>query len=284
MTEPTPRAPRPQEQLPIALFEGVVLAARNDQGAIFLGLRDLSEALGLDFSSQRRRLVADNRFHLAQFRVVVGRQFRTLDFLLLDDVALWIVTVQPRRVAPAVQERFRYVQQYLEQAVRAAFAQLVGLPDGPSTAIEELTELDRINAAFTALAELGTRQTTLEASQDRARTVFRDLAAVVQSLQARVQQLEQRVGGRISPAQRNTLYRLVHAWGAARAERDPTIVLGTAIRRCWGEVNARCGVATYTDIAAARYDEAVQFVQQQYQSLTGQELPAVEQAGLELEP
>lgn len=199
-------------------------------------------------------------------------------------MALWIVTVQPRRVAPAVQERFRYVQQYLEQAVRAAFAQLVGLPDGPSAAIEELTELDRINAAFTALAELDTRQTKLESRQDRARTVFRDLAAVVQSLQARTQQLEQRVGGRISPAQRNTLYRLVHAWGAARAARDPTTVLGTAIRRCWGAVNARCGVATYTDIAAARYDEAVQFVQQQYLVLTGQELPAVEQAGLELEP
>jgi len=40
------------------------------------------------------------------------------------------------------------------------------------------------------------------------------------------------------------------------------------------EFNARFGIATYTDLPANRFDEAVQFVQAQYRALTGDDLPA----------
>lgn len=275
-------APRPREQLPIPLFDGVVLAARSGEGLIFLDLRDLCSTLGLDVASQRRRILATEELHLVPFRVTVdGQQLRTRDFLLLDDVPVWLLSVQQRRVAPEVRERFSYVKTYLVAAVRQAFAQLTGLPDAPSSAIEDLGDLDRIDQALTQLAELGQRQAAIEQSQVRARTAYRDLHALLLELRERVQALEQQARTRLSPTQRGTIYRMVQTWGQARAERAPELTAGLAIRRSWAEVNARFGVGTYTDLPAARYDEIVQFVQERYRALTGGELSAVEQLGLE---
>ncbi len=283
MTEGTSPPLRATEQLPIAFFESVVLAARTPDGAIHLALRDLCEALGLALPAQRRRIQANEALHLTPLRVLAGRQFRTLDFLLLEDVPVWITEIQSSRVSPATRERFRFIKSYLISAVVAAFAQLTGLPEGPSQQIEDLHELDRLNAAFAGLEQLAERQSSIEASQDRARLAFRELAALVQQLQGRVQTLEQQARQRLSPGQRGAIYQLVQAWGAAQAERRAGQKPGEAIRACWRLFNERFGIGTYTDLPAARYDEAVQFVKQQYQALTGRAIDAAEQAGMELE-
>ena len=47
--------------------------------------------------------------------------------------------------------------------------------------------------------------------------------------------------------------------------------------------NQRFGLGTYTDLPAARYDEAIEFIKAQYRGLTGQEIDAAEQTDLELE-
>jgi predicted O-linked N-acetylglucosamine transferase (SPINDLY family) len=120
----------------------------------------------------------------------------------------------------------------------------------------------------------------LEQGQDRARTVYRDLQQLVQELRSRVQSLESQAKQRLSPAQHGMIYRLVQAWGEARAAQSSQSV-GSAIRQSWREFNARFGISAYTDLPAAQVDTAVQFVQSQYRALTGSDLPAAEQAGLE---
>jgi hypothetical protein len=175
-------APQPVEQLPIPLFDGVVLAARTHDGAISLALRDLCAIFGIALRAQQRRIRANEALHLMQLRVLDGRQFRTIDFLLLDDVPIWIMDIQSRRVNEAVRDRFVYVKTYLVSAVKAAFAQLTGLPEGPSREIEDLRELDRIDAALKELEELSARQTAIEASQDRTRLAFCDLQALVREI------------------------------------------------------------------------------------------------------
>ena len=46
----------PAEQLPITFFNAVVLAARRDDGRIYLNIRDLCQAAMIDPSSQMRRI------------------------------------------------------------------------------------------------------------------------------------------------------------------------------------------------------------------------------------
>ena len=284
MNDPSSQlASQPVEQLPIPLFDGVVLAARAHDGAIYLALRDLCATLGIALRAQQRRIHANEALHLIQLRIQDGGQFRTLDFLLLDDVPIWIMDIQSRRVSEAVRDRFVYIKTYLVSAVKAAFSQLTGLPEGPSREIEDLRELDRIDAALKHLEELSVRQTAIEASQDRARVVFRDLQAMVRALQTRVQTLEQQARQRISPTQRGALYQLVQAWGQALAAHRSEVKRGEAIRSCWRLFNERFGLSTYTDLPSARYDEAIQFIKEQYHGLTGQEINAAEQTGMEFD-
>ncbi|NTW04010.1 MAG: hypothetical protein HGA19_22505 [Oscillochloris sp.] len=281
MSNPQDAAPQPREQLPITLFEHIVLSARTEDGQIHLSLRDLCNAFSLDLSSQRRRITANPSLHLTRLRVLLGRQLRVLDFLLLDDVSLWILSVQTLRIAPEVRARFDYVKTYLEASVRQAFAALTGLPEGPSNAVEDLTDLDRIEQALTEFATLRERQASIEHSQDRARLAYRDLLQMVQDLRGRLQTLESQAKTRITPTQRGTIYQMVQVWGEARAEQDARLTAGAAIHRCWRDLNARFGISTYTDLPAAQVDTAIQFVKAQYHALTGKDLPAVEQTGLE---
>jgi hypothetical protein len=56
--------------------------------------------------------------------------------------------------------RVDYIQTYLVASVQRAFGELTGLMlgDQPSSAIEDLRELDRIDEAFQRLAEVSSRQ------------------------------------------------------------------------------------------------------------------------------
>src|SRR3954454_19375736 len=103
----------PAEQLPITLFDGVVLAVRAPDGQIALVVRDLCSVLGLAPSSQLRAIRADERLHLTAFRLRIGRQVRTLDCLALDDIPLWLLKVRAPRGNTDAAERLRYVQAYL---------------------------------------------------------------------------------------------------------------------------------------------------------------------------
>lgn len=275
-------AQHPREQLPVTLFDGVVLAVRSDDGHIYLVVRDLCTALELIPSSQLRAIRADDRMHLVSFRLRIGNQVRTQECLLLDDVPLWLVKVRPPRSNAQAAERLHYVQEYLIASVRTAFATLTGLPDAPSYQIEDLHELDAVAPALEALRELAQRQAQIEQSQDRAREAWRDLAAqirelrgvlpLVDELRTRLQEVEQQLRSRLSPEQRNTVYRLVQAWGEARAVQQGVKQAGSEIQKSWREFNARFSIATYTDLPAARFDEAVQFAKAQYRAITGQEL------------
>jgi hypothetical protein len=202
---------------------------------------------------------------------------RNADFLLLDDVPLWLLTVQINRVSDDVRTRVDYIQTYLVTSVQRAFGELTGLTlgDQPSSAIEDLRELDRIDEAFQRLADVSSRQ-------DRAAHVVRDILEQLREMRDRVQQLESLAKSRINPQQRGTIYQMVQTWGEARAARTPNLEAGAAIHTCWREVNARFGVSTYTDLPAARYNEIVQFIKEQYRALTGEDLGAAEQGTMEL--
>jgi hypothetical protein len=276
MSDDTP-APRPREQLPVPLFDSAVLAVRGADGRIFLSLRDICAVLGLVLSGQRRRIRGNSRLTLQPFRVIIQGQLRNADFLLLDDVPLWLLTIQINRVSDDVRTRVDYIQTYLVTSVQRAFGELTGLTLGeqPSSAIEDLRELDRIDEAFQRLADVSSRQ-------NRAAHVVRDILDQLREMRDRVQQLESLAKSRINPQQRGTIYQMVQTWGEARAARTPNPEAGAAIRTCWREVNARFSVSTYTDLPAARYDEIVQFIKEQYRALTGEDLGPAEQGTMEL--
>ena len=277
----------PQELLPISLFDGVVLAARAPTGSIYLVVRDLCATLDLPLYRQLTLMRENTRLQLAVFRIRDGNQIRRLDCLLLDDLPVWISALRIPRKNIVAAERLGYIQRYFDASVRRAFAALTGLTDAPSRTIEDMRDLDKLAAGVAALDALAARQEQIEQSQERARDAWRQLAAqlsdippVLTDLQQRLQTVEQQMKLRISAEQRGALYHIVQRWGETVATQRPEPDPGKAIRKCWQQFNARFGIATYTDLPAARYDEALQFVKEQYRTITGRDIDASEQGRL----
>jgi hypothetical protein len=77
----------PTEMLVVTFFEHPCLTARLRDGAIVASIRDLCDAVGLNLSSQLRRLRADEDFRAAMHRLRVPTRsgLQEQDFLLTMD-------------------------------------------------------------------------------------------------------------------------------------------------------------------------------------------------------
>jgi hypothetical protein len=278
----------PAEQLPITLFDAVVLAVRAEDGAIYLAIRDVCQALAIDFSTQLRRI----RNHavlaegLARFRIATPGGAQAQDFLELERIPTWLLMINAARVGEPVRPRLLWLQRYIVREVYRSFAALAGLSEDASRQIEDLTDLQRLDSALAELAErqesLETRQGAIETSQDQARQAWRDLRAEIRAIAQRVATMEQRVGGVISREQRGYLYQLVQAWGAAKAAREPRLTKAATYAACWTLLKAKYRIARYEDLPSAKYADCVAFIRQSYQALTGEELNLPEQGTLDL--
>lgn len=271
----------PSEQLPITFFGSPVLAARRDDGRIYLNIRDLCGAALIDPSSQMRRIRSHPKLQagLVKFRVPTAGGPQAQDFLALERVATWLLTVNAARVSEDVRARLSYLQDYLVSEVHAAFMRLAGLPRDPGE-IEDLAELQRLDSALTALAE---RQESLESSQERARRAWRDISEQLRAIAARVDALEERGSSAISRPQRGYIYQLVQAWAEAKQRLDPQLSPKAAHATCWGVLKTQFRVARYEDLPASQYPAAVAFIRSAYRQLTGQALDLPEQTPLDLD-
>lgn len=278
----------PAEQLPITLFDAVVLAARADDGTIFLAIRDVCQALAIDLSTQLRRIRAHAVLNegLTRFRVVTAGGAQPQEFLELERIPTWLLMINTARVGEPVRPRLLWLQRYIVREVYHAFAALAGLPEQASRQIEDLADLQRLNAAIGELAaqqeHLTARQEAIETSQEQARQTWRDMRAEIRAIAARVAAMEQRVGGVISREQRGYLYQLVQTWGAAKAAREPRLTKSAAYAACWTTLKARYRIARYEDLPAAKYADCIAFIRQSYQALTGEDLTLPEQGALDL--
>jgi hypothetical protein len=278
----------PSEQLPITLFDAVVLAVRAEDGTISLAIRDMCQALAIDVSTQLRRIRAHSVLSegVARFRVMTAGGMQPQEFLELELIPTWLLMINAARVSDSVRPRLLWLQRYIVREVYRVFAALVGLPEQESRQIEDLADLGRLNAAINELADhqqaLESRQGAIETSQDQGRQAWRDLRADIRAIASRVAAIEQRVGGVISREQRGYLYQLVQAWGAAKAAREPRLSKSAAYAACWTLIKAKYRIARYEDLPSTKYADCVAFIQQSYRALTGEELDLPEQGTLDL--
>jgi hypothetical protein len=274
----TTSAELPTEQLPIALFDTSVTALRARDGVIFLVITELCEALQLNIRTQRRAILADTRLAVRPFRLRAGNQIQTVEAIRLDDIPLWLITVRPRSSRETINERLRYVQEYLLTSVRAAFSALTQLPIRSSD-VEDLHQLDGLGTALDDIQALQQRQGELEELSQQLLSLIRQQDDRTQQIADRVQSLERVTAQALTGEQRNTLHSLIRTYGTARAAIQNRET-GVAIRMCWSEFNARFRIATYTDLPASRFDEAVRYLKESYRALTGKDIDAATQESL----
>src|SRR5438046_9993064 len=115
--------PTPAEQLPITLFDAVVLAVRADDGTISLAVRDICQALAIDVSTQLRRVRQHDvlREGVVRFRVATAGGDQVQEFLELELVPIWLLMINTARVGEPVRPRLMWLQRYIMREVSPAF-------------------------------------------------------------------------------------------------------------------------------------------------------------------
>lgn len=255
------------EEVPISLFDTVVLAARSTDGSLWLSVNDLALAVNVDPRSQRRRLQANVilRRRVRSFRTSTAGGAQVQLFLQLEGVGLWVMTLNTAKVSDAIRDRLIWLQEHLEQAVRKAFAAATGLPERSSD-IEDIDDLGQMDTILQSLAQ---QQSALAQTQE-------SLARTVAELSARVRALEatrQEEAPPISRAQRGQLYDLILQWSTQLQARNEGMSIGSARATCWAAFKRRFKLAEYHHLPAAQYEAAVAFVRAAYQELGGGDLP-----------
>jgi hypothetical protein len=118
----------PSEQLPITLFDAVVLAVRAEDGTISLAIRDVCQALAIDVSTQLRRIRTHSVLSegVARFRVMTAGGMQPQEFLEQELIPTWLLMINAARVSDAVRPRLLWLQRYIVREVyRALYADCV---------------------------------------------------------------------------------------------------------------------------------------------------------------
>lgn len=268
----------PVERLVVSFFGHPCQTVRAGDGNIHVSLGDLCDLLGIRTAPQARRIRNDPDLAdgLRRFRVATAGGVQDQDFLLLEHVPIWIGSVSRLKAAADAKEQIGYLRRRIIREVYDAFARAAGLPEGSSRQIEDLHDLEQFDDAFTQLAEQQRAfEQAMRQDSDASQRELRQLTA-------RVKALEERIGGTITREQRGYIYQLVHAWAGARTQHERR-TYNEAISSCWAALKARYKLAKYELLAATEYDDCVQYIERQYQKLTGSPLNLPEQRGMDLE-
>lgn len=242
----------PVEQREIELSGGdrVVAALVEVRGEqrVYIPVRPICEALGVNWPSQTRRIYADEVLKDEVQGVVImttpspdgrGGGPQTFLSLPLESLHGWLFGFQVSRVKQEYQETLlRYKRECYRVLYEAFYGRVLALR---VTGVEQ-------------------RVDTLEQRMDSA-------ALVVGALRGDVQQMRRLLGSgqTITEAQAAEISQQVKALATLLAERDPS---KNHFQGIWGEINRRFEVATYRNIPAARYGDVLAFLADWRLSLT----------------
>ncbi len=284
----------PVEQKLVALTsagadQDEVLAARLDTSQIYLPVKPLCTALGVNWPSQRQKIMADE---------VLAESTRTLrlktrggpqNLVCMDVEAspMWLAGIEPSRVRADLRERLITYKRWVRKTVYDAFARetgietALGMSQAMTPATPDVSSLIHIAQMAEAIATMARQQASFEAHVDTRFTTLQgeiveqreevmgrldQAAAVVGSLLHRMNAVEGIIapGEVISDAQATEISTLVKAIATEMAERAK----GTGAKgrnpyqSVFGELYRRFRVSSYHNIPLRRFGEVMAWLRE----------------------
>jgi len=287
----------PVEQKLVALTSAgsdEVLAARLDTSQIYLPVRPICTALGVNWPSQRQKIMADEV--LAESTRTLRLQTRggpqNLVCMDVEAIPIWLAGIEPSRVRADLRERLIVYKRWVRKVVYEAFARETGIETAMSTsqamtpANPDMTALAHVVQLAEAIATMGRQQMAFEQHVDTRLTALQgeiveqreqvmgcldQAAAVVGNLLHRVTAVESVVtpGQVISDAQAAEISTLVKAIATEMAARDTAA--GTTNRNpyqsVFGELYRRFRVSSYHNIPVHRFGEVMTWLRDYQETL-----------------
>ena len=277
----------PEEQITqqqIVPFMGDDLAAAmTRQGAIYVTLLGMCNALGLDVKGQVRRIrrtkVLDSGLRLIPLETKGGVQ--RLNCLRVDKVALWLAGMQTKQVKPAYREKIEEYQERLAPIATQVFLQVMGIQaaapapsaDPRLTALAEQYETiinvalflqDHMNALAAVPEQIGAMGLQLE----QAVKLLESLSQRQDSTDHVVAQLEVKSQG-LTPAQQAKVREAVEIIARDSAGKPNELPYAQVYQALYKRFN----VASYKQVSESQYPVVMQYLRELWRHATAGSVP-----------
>jgi hypothetical protein len=235
---------------------------------IYVPVKPICDYLGVDWSSQRRRILRDEV--LGASMVMMTRETspgrRDVAALPLDLLPGFLFGIEGRRVKPELQEKIaRYRRECFRMLWEAFRPQILRA--------EDLTPPAGVSGAqlayeiATAVQHLARQQLELEERLNAAGHWAKGMEGRVEGVEDRITTLELSIGPRspIDDEQAAALAAAVRAVGRALEQR------GTGdYRGVYGQLYARFGITSYKNLRREKYEQALAWLQDWHREITGE--------------
>ena len=260
----------PYEQKQVVFYEDEITAVSvliNNETIVYVPLRPIVEFLGVDWSSQYRRVRRDDIFKQELRSVVVtttDRGKRETVCLPLEYLSGFLFGINASRVKPEIKERLLRYQRECHRVLSEAFQ------EGRVTADSQLNDLLQNDSPAAqaykmaqAMMALARNQLLLEARLDTH-------SGRLDAHEERIEQLESTLGNpdrQISPEQAMQISQSVKSIAMAMGKKSGRNEYGGV----YGEIYRRFGINSYKLLPRSQIEKAMAFLNDWLQSVAGDE-------------
>ena len=255
----------PVEQKIVDFYEDEVTAVRMADGEVFVPIRPVCENLGVAWSPQLRRINRDPVLseEAISVTVTVTQQGREMICLPLKFVPGWLFGMNADRVKPEIRERLITYQRECYDVLAEAFQE--GRLTADPTFSELLESESPAAQAYKmarAMMELARNQLLLEARIETHGVRLEDHERRLEEVEATLGDSERHVtpdqASQISQAVKTVAMKLSKASG--RNEYGGV----------YGELYRKFGITSYKQLPAAKFDEAMRWLNEWRESIEGE--------------
>jgi hypothetical protein len=246
----------PVEQKTVIFYGDELVAVRTNDNHVYVSVRHLCDALGLDRPSQVRRIkrnevLADGYQGDVKIESPGGAQ--PAGVLRVDLVPLWLTGIRIKAVRPELQDRLGKYQREAAKVLWEAFqsGQLTGEP-GFDELLKTDSEAVQAYQMLRAMVKLARHQILLEARVDEN--------------SRRLELIESTLGDpkrHITPEQASEISQAVKMVAMELSKRSGRNEYGGV----YGEFYRKFGITSYKQLPVNRFEEAVSFLTEWHQSL-----------------
>ena len=255
------------EQRDVLLYEDTITAVRANDGQIYAGLTEMCHALGLDSQGQRQRVtrhqILSEGLGVCKLHTPSGGGQQAY-VLRADLVPLWLSGVRVSAVKEEIRPKLERFQREAAKVLWEAFQEgrLTADPDFDAL-LKSDSEAVQAYQMLQALVKLARNQIMLESQIGRHDQRLDDHNRRLETIEADLGQ-EDRY---ITESQATQISQAVRAIALHMSKKSKQNEYG----RCWGEFYRKFGVSKYRHLPAAKFDEAIVWLNDWHADLTGEQ-------------
>lgn len=255
------------EQREVEFYEDTIVAVRLPDESIFIPVKPICDLVGVDWGGQYRRIQRDPVLSEEIRRIDVTstrRGTQPMVCLPLDYISGFLFGLNADRVKPELRDRVIRYQRECYKVLAEAFQEGrlttdAGFDDLLQQASSDVVEAYQIAQAIMKLAR---NQIMLDARLDDHSRTLEEHTRRLETIEADMHQ-EDRY---ISESQATQISQAVKAIAIAMGKQTGRNEFGAT----WGEFYRKFGISKYRYLPISKFDEAMTWLNEFYQSLTGE--------------